>query len=294
MMLSWWFDLLFLIALGLIGYSMYRMQGASEASIALAEGEAELGKAEEAEREVTSTPLLPENWRELIYPRQLIRQAGIIPENITIFYWIAKFTLALLLPLMMAETLGGFSTLLTILLVFLGFTSVDLWLLLRRRWRRQKIERVLGYFVDLIAAFLHSGLNLAEAFEQASTYGLPRNNPLVREVDLVAREMRAGSDRVTAFYALAERTGVEDVLRLAALMSVGFRLGSPIGETLEAQAELLRAKQWEEAEALVNRRALEALFPMLLVSIPLIMVLVFFPAAVQIFELFGQFSGNYD
>lgn len=279
MIMAWWMDVVFLVALLLLGWALYRMHRESE--IALEEGEQGLGE------------LRPGEWLERIYPRRLIRQAGMLPANTALFYWLGKLVLALLLPLLLAELLGGLPLFLFVLIALLGFFSIDMWLVARRRARRQRIERTMGYFVDLIAAFLQSGMSLAQAFDQAARYGLPKNNPLAREVELASRELAAGKDRVETFYALAERTGVEDLERLAALMSVGFRVGAPLGETLEAQAELLRARQWDQAEALVNRRALEALFPMMLVSLPIIMVLVFFPAVVQIFEVFRQFTGAF-
>lgn len=280
MILSWWMDIVFLIALAVFIHSLYRMHRESESEL-------------DPSLENAKTQSVLGNGPTWIYPAKLIRQAGIIPAKISVFYWVGKLTLAFLLPLLIAEWLGSLSVLTYLTFALLGFGIIDLWLLARRRERRQKIERSLGYVVDLIAAFLKSGMNLGEAFEQAAKYGLPLSNPLAREISLSARELKAGNDRVTAFRTLAERTGVQDVFRLAALMNVGFRVGAPLGDTLEAQAELLRAKQWEQADALVNRRSVEALFPMLLVSLPLIFVLVFFPAAVQIYEIFAEFSGAF-
>jgi tight adherence protein C len=278
-MMSWWMDGVFVVALAVLGWALYNMHR---------ESQVELQPGERAPGEIR-----PGDWLRSLYPRKLIRQAGMLPENTYWFYWPGKLVLTLLLPLVVTEALGVFALFLFVFFALLGFFAVDLWLLMRRRSRRQRIGSTLGYFVDLIAAFLQSGMSLAQAFEQAARFGLPKKNPLSREVDLIARELNAGGDRVEAFHALYERTGVEDVGRLAALMAVGFRVGTPLGETLEAQAELLRARQWEQSEALVNRRALEALFPMMLVSLPLILVLVFFPAAVQIFDIFSQFTGAY-
>lgn len=280
-MMYWWMDLVYLAALVVLVWAMYRMHSASEAELTHGNGNGN-GNG------VTFKSALGS-----LYPALLIRQAGMLPAQVAVFYWIGKLILAILLPLLIAEIMGTLSLSLFLLVALVGFFIVDIWLLASRKQRRQSIERSLGYFIDLIAAFLKSGMNLSQAFRQASLYGLPKGNPLAREVDLVARELDAGSEREAAFNSLAERTGVTDLQRLAAVMNVGFRVGAPITETLESQSALLRAKQWEQADSMVSRKSLEALFPMMLVSIPLLLVLIFFPAAVQMYEIFNAFVGAF-
>ena len=276
-MMYWWMDLLYLAALVVLVWAMYRMHSASEEELTDSNGNGITVKAAFGS----------------LYPSRLIRQAGMIPGQVAVFYWVGKLILAILLPLLIAELTGTLSLTVLVLIALLGFSTVDIWLLASRKQRRQSIERSLGYFIDLIAAFLKSGMSLSQAFRQASQYGLPKGNPLAREVDLVARELDAGSEREAAFNSLAERTGVKDLQRLAAVVNVGFRVGAPITETLESQSALLRAKQWEQADSMVSRKSLVALFPMMLVSIPLMLVLIFFPAAVQMYEIFTAFVGVY-
>jgi len=278
-MMYWWMDLVYLAALVVLVWAMYRMHYASEMEL---EGSDNNGTSINVHDTLAS-----------LYPARLVRQTGMIPGQVVVFYWVGKFILAILLPLLIAELTGTLSLFVFVLIALIGFFAIDIWLQLRRRHRVQAIERDLGYFIDLIAAFLKSGMNLSQAFRQASQYGLPKGNFLAREVDLVARELEAGSERESAFNSLAERTGVKDLQRLAAVMNVGFRVGAPITETLESQSALLRAKQWEQAESMVSRKSLEALFPLMLVSIPLMLVLIFFPAAVQIYEIFSMFVGTF-
>ena len=284
-MMYWWMDLLYLVALVVLVWAMYRMHHASEAELEHSDSNGN-GNGNGTSINVQATI-------DSLYPSRLIRQTGMVPKQVAVFYWVGKLILAILLPLLVAELTGTLSLFVFTLIAVVGFLTVDLWLLLLRRQRRQSIERSLGYFIDLIAAFLKSGMNLSQAFRQASQYGLPKGNALAREVDLVARELDAGSEREAAFNSLAERTGVKDLQRLAAVMNVGFRVGAPITETLESQSALLRAKQWEQAESMVSRKSLEALFPMMLVSIPLMLVLIFFPAAVQMYEIFSMFVGAF-
>ena len=91
-----------------------------------------------------------------------------------------------------------------------------------------------------------------------------------------------------------ERTGVKDLKTLATLLNVGFRVGASLQVTLEEQAELLRAKQREGGMKLLNRKTLESLFPLLLISLPIFGVLVIFPVAVELKKFFGLFIGFYE
>lgn len=224
-----------------------------------------------------------------LYPARLIRQAGRRPDAVGGLYWSSKLVLGLLLGLGMAE-LGRYAwpwwTWLGAGLA--GSFLPELWLLGRRRRRRAEIESALSFFINLMVVYLQSGMNLTQAFRQAAEHGLKEEHPLAQEVGLLALEIDAGRDRDAAFAMLAERTGVPSLMRLAAIIGVAYRAGSPVVETLRAQAELLKARQDQQAAELVNRKSMEAMLPMLLISFPMFVMLVLFPAVQQVFEVLGM------
>ncbi len=272
MTMSWWFDIIILAVLVFMIYVSFRRE--KNTDIVGVENE-------------TFEDLAP-GFK--VFPAKLIRQSGLLPNEVRSVYWSGKILLALLLPAIVLELYRpGLPVIVILFAGLVGFVSVDAWLWQRRRSRQLLIEQSISFFVDLIVAFMHSGQSLSEAFNQAARYGLPKRNPLTREVELIARELAAGRDRHAAFKRLAERTGVEDLQRLAAVMNVGLGVGSPIAETLEAQSDLLRTRQWERGAEMVDRKALMSLLPMILVSFPILMVLVFFPAGVQLHEAFTMF-----
>lgn len=280
MSMSWWFDIIVILVLAFLVYVLTRLEKDTAGAV-----EANPDAEGAFEDEFSGFSL---------YPRKLIRQAGIIPDRVAWLYWLGKLLFAILLPLAALEFFSSWAPdFVLLLLAILGFFFVDLWLIRRRRIRKQKIERSLSYFIDLISAFLMSGRNLSQSFQQAARYGLPKSNPLSQEVGMVAGELEAGRDRSSAFTALAYRTGVDDLHRLAAVMNVGFRVGSPVSETLQIQSDLLRAKQWERGISSMNRKSLASLFPLMLVSIPMVLVLVFFPAGVQLAEIFSMFAETF-
>ncbi len=269
---NWWIDLVALILLLVLGYVLYMAETTG------------IGQPDLDEQETLPTDDSPEGLR--IYPATLIRQCGYRPDQVRLLYWTAKLMLALVMPLIAVElVLGQLPIWMVVLSALGGFFIPELWLLARRRKRRSDISGSLSFFINLMVVYLQTGMNLTQAFRQAAAYGLTPTNPLAEEVELLTREIEAGRDRDTAFAMLAKRTGVLAVKQLASVISVGFRAGSPITETLRGQADLLKARQSQMATELVNRRSMEAMLPMLLICFPVFLVLVLFPAVLQMSDV---------
>jgi tight adherence protein C len=265
---SWWIDFVFVSLLIGIAYIAFRLRAASQ----------HLGDDTEVDFE--------EQQRFSLYPSRRIRQAGLAPKTMRLSYWLLKFTLLLLGPTLLLELSAGQVALwLLVAIAVVLFFVFDVWLLMVRRKRRHQIRRSLNFFVNLLVVYLKSGMSLGKAFDQAAEYGLGNKNPLSQEISLLSKEIEAGRGRDEAFAKLAQRTGVEDLEKIAAVLRVGFQVGSPVAETLAAQAELLRAKQTQLGTELVNRKSMEAMLPMLLVCIPMFVVLVLFPAGSQVYEV---------
>ncbi len=208
------------------------------------------------------------------------------PESVRGLYWAGKLVSGLLLSLVCAELVGDHQLWWAWVGAGLaGSFLPELWLLDRRRRRRAEIESALSFFINLMVVYLQSGMNLAQAFRQAAAHGLRSEHPLAQEVELLSMEIDAGRDRDTAFALLAERSGVPSLRRLAAIIAVAYRAGSPVTDTLRAQAELLKARQSQRVAELVNRKSMEAMLPMLLISFPMFVMLVLFPAVQQVFDV---------
>jgi pilus assembly protein TadC len=232
-----------------------------------------------------------QSWRERIagyYPR-LARQAGFDPARFSWVYWLSKLFLAVVLPLLVLEVWAAPLPSIVVLAV-LGFLLPDLWLARARRRRRRRIRGALSYFLDLLVALLHSGLSLEEAFRRAGRGGLEEGHPLAEEVALVAVELDVGKDRAPAFQALAERTGVSELKGVAAALSSGVRYGVGLEATLEAQASLLRARQREGVRKQINTAMVRSLLPLFLCGYPVFVVLVLFPAMIEMFRAFGALA----
>ncbi len=223
------------------------------------------------------------------YFRTLVRQAGFDPDSRRWDYWLAKSAGAALPPLFLFD--GGVGGTWIWLSALIGFFLPDLWLMSRRRRRRRLISKALPYFLDLLVAFLHSGMGLVDAFRRTGREAFSGPHPLAREVELVGRELDAGRDPSVAFRDLAERTGVSDLRGVAAALRVGMRLGAPIRETLLAQADALLVKRREDALRRIHRAELQMMFPVMLAGFPVYTVLVFFPILMDLLDAYFDAKG---
>ena len=224
------------------------------------------------------------------------RQAGFEPKTFLPIFWLLKVVLAALVPLALNELAAErFESLPDWVLVaggVIGFFAPDLWLYSVRKDRQTKIAWGLPYFLDLVVAFLRSGLGLEEAFRRAGREGFRPDHPLAQEVALVSRELDLGKDRAAAFRALAERTGVVGMRGVAAALESGLRLGASVEATLRGQAEVLRARRREDTLRKVQLAAVKALVPVILCGFPIFIVIVFFPAVTEVMRTFGAIAGT--
>lgn len=270
---DWWIDGIIVLLLALLGFLAFSLR--------------KLEAQENAEEHFQSSLDKPEKKRRFtLYPRNLIRQSGFSVERARWIYWPVKAALALLVPMLLTELTQGSLALRWVFLSSLGsFFLPDAYLWLRRRARRKRIAGSLSLFVSLIVVYLRSGLNLRDSFDNAARFGLTEENPLAKEVLLLSSEISAGRSREESFKCLAERTGVEELMQLSSVLEVGFSVGSPMAQTLEAQADLLVARQRQRGTQMANRKTMEAMLPMIMVCFPMFLVLVFYPAGAQVFEV---------
>jgi tight adherence protein C len=221
------------------------------------------------------------------YPT-LVRQAGFDPEAWRWPYWASKILAGVFFPLLLLDSWPRAPVPVLLLLGLVGFALTDLWLILLRHRRRQRVTLALAYFLDLLVAFLQAGLSLQEAFRRAGRDGFETSHPLAREVLLVSRELDAGREPDVAFQALADRTGVPDLQGVASALRSGLRLGASVVRTLGSQAELLWTKRRELALRKINGAVVKSVFPLMLCGFPIFFVLAFLPGILELVDLLTE------
>ena len=101
---------------------------------------------------------------------------------------------------------------------------------------------------------------------------------------MVNLEILAGLDREQALRNLAERTGVEDLSTLCAILIQAERFGTSIATALRVQSDTLRTNRRQKLEEKAAQTPVKLIFPLLLFIFPALMVVILGPAVIQVME----------
>lgn len=152
----------------------------------------------------------------------------------------------------------------------------------RARDRRAAIVNALPDLLDLMVICVEAGMALDPALSLAAQR---LGGPLGDEVRATLADQALGTPRRSAYRALAERTGAEDVGRLVAALLQAEELGTPLATALAGQADALRAARRQRARDSAARAAPRIQLVVALVMVPGAMLLIL---GVMLIELAAQ------
>jgi tight adherence protein C len=168
----------------------------------------------------------------------------------------------------------------------LAYFTPTLWLGRAVEARRREIRNGLPDAIDLLIVCVESGSGIDQALNRvAEELALPYP-ALARELEIMCTEMRAGQTRLEAFRNLAERTKVDDVRQLVAMLVQTDRFGTSIGQALRTHAETSRTKRRQRAEEKAAKLGVKLLFPLVFCLFPAFYVVVLGPSMIRIFRDF--------
>ncbi|HUP90333.1 MAG TPA: type II secretion system F family protein [Longimicrobiales bacterium] len=163
----------------------------------------------------------------------------------------------------------------------LGFLAPRWYLSQRISGRQRELRRALPDALDLLVVCVEAGLGLNQALQRvAQEIGLV-SPVLGHELNTVNLEIRAGSPRLDAIKALGERTGLDDLRSLAAMLVQTERFGTPVADALRAHAAGLRISRRQRAEEAGAKTTVKLLFPLVLFIFPPLYVVILGPAVLM-------------
>jgi tight adherence protein C len=186
-----------------------------------------------------------------------------------------------------AGTLLNFTPFIRIVVVallgFVGFVVPDSMLSRRVEERQKEILRTLSDTLDLLTISVEAGLSLNAAIAQ-----VVQNVPgtLSSEFARMLQEIQLGVPRADAFRNLADRTDVDELNAFALAMIQADVFGVSIASVLRTQAQQLRIKRRQAAEAKAQQTPVKIVFPLILCILPALFVVIVGPGAIQIWEQF--------
>jgi tight adherence protein C len=193
----------------------------------------------------------------------------------------------IVLAFFVTTLIGGLSPLIRVvvvgLLAFVGFVAPDSLLNRRVEERQREILRTLSDTLDLLTISVEAGLSLNAAIAQ-----VVQNVPgvLSAEFARMLQEIQLGVPRADAFRNLAERTDVEELNAFALAMIQADVFGVSIASVLRTQAQQLRIKRRQRAEAKAQQTPVKIVFPLILCILPALFVVIVGPGAIRIWESF--------
>src|SRR6266699_1071788 len=181
------------------------------------------------------------------------------------------------------------SAMLWILFAFVAGFFLPRYILRRLiRSRQQLIRWGLADALDLMVVSVEAGLGLNAAMMKVSSELKDVHPDVSDEFEIANLEIRVGRERDEALRNLAERTGVDDLKSLVAMLIQTDRFGTSIAKALRAFSDSLRTKRRQRAEQAAQKAAVKLLFPLACFLFPTLFIAILGPAALQLMDTLGK------
>jgi len=226
--------------------------------------------------------VLPKSPRELGRLRRRLALAGIGSFGAAIAYSVAELGLPVLFGLAAYSLLGGAMQYLGALLAaMVGWTIPGLILARLITLQKRRIEDGLPDALDLMIVCVEAGSGLDQAILKTSEELVISHPALAKELQTITTETRAGKPRLEAFKNFAERTKVDDVRELVAMLVQTDRFGTSIAQALRTHASTSRTKRRQRAEERAAKIGVKLVFPLVFFLFPALYVVTLGPAVIQ-------------
>jgi tight adherence protein C len=178
------------------------------------------------------------------------------------------------------------SALLWILLAFVAGFFLPRYILGKMiRSRQLRVRWGLADALDLMVISIEAGLGLNAAMVRVSEELKEVHRDISEEFELANLEIRVGRDREEALHNLAERTGVDDLRSLVAMLIQADRFGTSIARAVRAFSDSLRTKRRQRAEQAAQKAAVKLLLPLACFLFPTLFIAILGPAALTLIDV---------
>jgi tight adherence protein C len=152
------------------------------------------------------------------------------------------------------------------------------------RNRQQRVRWGLADALDLMVVSIEAGLGLNASMLRVSDDLKDVHPDISEEFELANLEIRVGREREEALRNLAERTGVDDLRSLVAMLIQADRFGTSIARAVRVYSDSLRTKRRQRAEQAAQKAAVKLLFPLACFLFPTLFIAILGPAALQLMD----------
>lgn len=232
--------------------------------------------------------IVPQSPKDVtVMQRRLIR-AGIRKENALKTLYGAKVALGMTLPIVVGVAVSGSDAdpgnkfFIIMASVAVGFFGPNEYVRRMAARRQKQISRGLPNALDLLVVCVESGLGLDQAILQVSKELEHAHPEISEEFGLVNLELKAGKRRIEALRNLGERTGVDDLKKLVAVLIQADRFGTGVAQSLRAHADFIRVQARQVAEEKAAKLGVKLIFPIFFCIMPTLFIVTVGPMAMRI------------
>ena len=238
--------------------------------------------------------LLPPSATEAKKLQKKLMHAGFRSAEAPIIYRAIQLASMAGLPLMVAGVCALTARALNdaVIIIIVAFVAgffLPRFFLNRMIQKRQRLIRWgLADALDLMVVSVEAGLGLNAAMVKVSSELKDVHGPVAVEFELCNLEIRVGRDRDEALRNLAERTGVDDLRSLVAMLIQTDKFGTSIAKGLRVFSDSLRTKRRQRAEQAAQKAAVKLLFPLACFLFPTLFIAILGPAFLNLIDVMGD------
>ena len=156
--------------------------------------------------------------------------------------------------------------------------------------RQRNLRWGLADALDLMVVSVEAGLGLNAAMMKVASEMKDVHPDVAVEFELANLEIRVGRDRDEALRNLAERTGIDDLRSLVAMLIQTDKFGTSIAKGLRVFSDSLRTKRRQRAEQEAQKAAVKLLFPLACFLFPTLFIAILGPAFLNLIDVLGRMN----
>lgn len=235
--------------------------------------------------------LLPPSASEAKKLQKQLMHAGFRSDEAPIIYRAIQLTSMAGFPLLVAAGCALMARPLTDAMIYIiiafvvGFFLPRYGLTRITKTRQRNLRWGLADALDLMVVSVEAGLGLNAAMMKVSSELKDVHPAIAVEFELANLEIRVGRDRDEALRNLAERTGIDDLRSLVAMLIQTDKFGTSIAKGLRVFSDGLRTKRRQRAEQEAQKAAVKLLLPLACFLFPTLFIAILGPAALNLMDV---------
>jgi tight adherence protein C len=240
--------------------------------------------------------LLPPSATEAKKLQKQLMHAGFRSADAPIIYRAIQLASMAGFPLMVAGVCAllakplGSAVVFIILAFVVGFALPRFFLARITKNRQRELRWGLADALDLMVVSVEAGLGLNAAMMKVASELKDVHSAIAIEFELANLEIRVGRERDEALRNLAERTGVDDLRSLVAMLIQTDKFGTSIAKGLRIFSDSLRTKRRQRAEQEAQKAAVKLLFPLACFLFPTLFIAILGPAFLNLIDIFSTMN----